>query len=103
VPWPITADAVAAHAGSPVRDADRAALERATAAAVAWVNRHVPLPPGGPDPDVELGTILLAARWYARRASPAGFAGFADFGPAYVRSSDPDVARLLGLGRPVVG
>lgn len=98
--WPITADDVAATSGSAVRDTDRAALERATAAAVDWVEAHVPGPYGAP---AELGAVLLAARWFARRSSPAGFASFAELGPAYVSRTDPDVARLLGLGRPVVG
>jgi hypothetical protein len=99
--WPITADDVAAQLGTPVRDADAGALDRATAAAVDYVQAHVP--PPHDTAAVALGTCLLAARWFARRGSPGGFASFGEFGPAYVRSTDPDVARLLGLDRPVVG
>jgi hypothetical protein len=99
--WPVTAADVAAQLGTPVRDVDAGALDRATAAAVDYVQVHVPAPLD--TPAVTLGTCLLAARWFARRGSPGGFASFGEFGPAYVRSTDPDVARLLGLDRPVVG
>lgn len=50
--------------------------------------------------------VLVAARIYARRSSPAGLASYGELGPAEVLRLDPDVARLAGLGRnayPVVG
>jgi hypothetical protein len=50
--------------------------------------------------------VLAAARLYARRSSPAGLASYAEFGAAEVLRLDPDVARLLGVGRyapPAVG
>jgi hypothetical protein len=56
--------------------------------------------------DVWLGTVLLVNRYLARRGSPTGVAEFGDFGPAAVVRTDPDVERLLGLGRygrPVIG
>lgn len=50
--------------------------------------------------------ILAAARLYGRRSSPTGLASYGDFGPAEVLRLDPDVSRLLGVGRyapPAVG
>lgn len=50
--------------------------------------------------------ILAAARLYARRSSPAGLASYGEFGAAEVLRLDPDVSRLLGVGRyapPAVG
>lgn len=62
------------------------------------------LPPVG-DRIVFAG-VLAAARLYARRSSPAGLASFGEFGAAEVLRLDPDVSKLLGVGRyapPVVG
>lgn len=47
---------------------------------------------------IRLGTARLAQRWHARRTSPMGQAGFADF-PAGILREDPDIAKLLGIGR----
>lgn len=58
------------------------------------------------DPDVIKAAQLLAARLYARKGSPQGLASYGDFGPAPVTRLDPDVERLLGVGRydrPAVG
>ncbi|WP_024794195.1 hypothetical protein [Tomitella biformata] len=52
------------------------------------------------------GGIMLAARLYRRRNSPAGVESFGDMGTAYVQRNDPDLALLLDLGRytaPAVG
>lgn len=57
-------------------------------------------------PAVQLGAALLVGRLHARKGSPQGLVGFSEFGPAAVLREDPDVARLLGLGRyakPVAG
>lgn len=56
--------------------------------------------------DVQLAGILAAGRLWARRSSPAGLASFGEFGAAEIIRLDPDVDRLLGLGRhaaPAVG
>lgn len=45
-----------------------------------------------------LGAAMLAHRWYSRRASPLGVAGYAEFGSAGILRYDPDIARLLGIG-----
>jgi hypothetical protein len=79
-------------------------VERARAAAAAYVERVRPdldwsAEGFDPGPDIREGGILLAARWHARRSSPAGLASYAEFGPADVPRLDVDVERLLGIGR----
>jgi hypothetical protein len=83
-------------------------LADAAAAASAFAARHGagvvldPLVPVEVSADVRLGAVMLAGRWFQRRNSITGVASFGDFGPAYVKSTDPDVAMLLGLYRPGV-
>lgn len=50
-------------------------------------------------PRIVLGAKMLGSRLWSRRSSPAGIASFAEFGPAVVLRYDPDIERLLGLGR----
>lgn len=52
-----------------------------------------------PDRDTHLGTIRLAARWYARRLTPSALIELGDLGGARVPSFDPDIERLLRIGR----
>lgn len=54
-----------------------------------------------PDPsgDLFLGTIRLAGRWHIRRRSPDGLIQMAELGASRVPSFDPDIERLLGIGR----
>jgi hypothetical protein len=47
---------------------------------------------------VRLGAAMLAHRWYARRASPLGVAGYGELGSAGILRYDPDIARLLDIG-----
>lgn len=51
-----------------------------------------------PTPEILLGSAMLAHRWYSRRASPLGVAGYAELGAAGILRYDPDIARLLGMG-----
>lgn len=44
------------------------------------------------------GAVLLSARVFRRKNSPAGVEAFGDLGPVYVQRNDPDVAMLLRLG-----
>jgi hypothetical protein len=45
---------------------------------------------------VQQAALILAARYYQRRASPMGImTGFADYGIARISKQDPDVAALL--------
>lgn len=46
-----------------------------------------------------LGTIRLAVRWYDRRKSPDGGVVMGDMGTSYIPSIDPDISRMLGIGR----
>lgn len=56
----------------------------------------------GPDGDWaahhRYGATLLAARFYRRKDSPAGFQMQGMEAAVYVSRNDPDVAQLLGLG-----
>lgn len=56
--------------------------------------------------DIRTGLIMWAQRQWARRSSPTGITGYSDSGATYVARWDPDVERLLRIGkwaRPVVG
>lgn len=54
-----------------------------------------------PDPPerIQLGTIRLAGRWHTRRRSPDGLIEMKELGASRVPSFDPDIDRMLGLGR----
>jgi hypothetical protein len=47
---------------------------------------------------VKLAAAMLAHRWYSRRSSPLGVAGYGELGSAGILRYDPDIARLLGIG-----
>jgi hypothetical protein len=77
-------------------------------AAVAFVERNRPRfnyradPLSAyPDPtaDLHLGTIRLAARWKDRTRSPDGMVAMGEMGSARVTSFDPDIDRMLRIGR----
>lgn len=64
-----------------------------------WTTPEPPaLPAYEPPATVLLGAAMLAHRWYARRGSPLGVAGYAELGAAGILRYDPDIARLLGIG-----
>ena len=48
--------------------------------------------------DVQLGTVILAARLYARRGTMLGLAQLGDGLVGSILRADPDVARLLRIG-----
>lgn len=87
---------------------DDAALELAADAAAEYVEELKPehwttpeppaLPVYDPPATVKLGAAMLAHRWYARRGSPLGVAGYQELGAAGILRYDPDIARLLGIG-----
>jgi hypothetical protein len=54
-----------------------------------------------PDPpkNFELGAMRLAYRWHIRRRSPDGLVSMAELGAARIPSFDPDIERLLKIGR----
>lgn len=88
---------------------DDARLETALAAAEAFVERvrrgefnfdqdpESDLP--APTADVRLGTLMLASRLNTRRRSPDGMVSMSEQGTASVVANDPDIARLLRIGR----
>ncbi|MEU0467209.1 phage head-tail connector protein [Amycolatopsis sp. NPDC006131] len=87
---------------------DDAVLEVQLDAAVAFVERvrsdidyteDEVNPQPKPDPDLVLGTIRLAGRWFTRRRSPDALVAMGELGSARIPSFDPDIERLLGIGR----
>ena len=81
-------------------DLDSAALSAAVSAAQAWVNANTD-DYNAPAEARKLGTILLAAKWYKRRATASGMQSYdGDF--TFVPRYDADVERLLGLNKPRV-
>ncbi|MBB2500264.1 hypothetical protein H5411_14160 [Amycolatopsis echigonensis] len=48
---------------------------------------------------MSLGTVRLAAREFARRRSPEALIDMGELGSARIPSFDPDIERLLGIGR----
>lgn len=72
---------------------------------VAQASNTDPAPDDWPD-SVRMGATMLAARVFRRRNTPGGVEAAGDFGIAYVRRNDPDIAQFLELGdygRPGVG
>lgn len=57
-------------------------------------------------PDVVEGANMLGVRLWRRKDTPGGVEVYGEFGIAYVRRLDPDIAMLLELGdwsKPGVG
>jgi hypothetical protein len=52
-----------------------------------------------PTADLVLGTVRLAGRWHDRRRAPNGQTAMAELGRTSVPSVDPDISRLLRIGR----
>lgn len=52
-----------------------------------------------PTADIVTGTLRLAGRWHTRRRSPDGLVDMGELGSGRVPSVDPDIERLLGIGR----
>src|SRR5262245_19753957 len=46
-------------------------------------------------PEVVEAILMLASRYYARRNSPEGVAGWGDLGVVRILASDPDIRSLL--------
>jgi hypothetical protein len=99
----LTTGVVRAGSGlRPSTDVEETALELAADAAAEYVeDLHPELFTGQafqPTARVRLGATMLANRWYQRRSSPLGIAGYAEMGGAGILRYDPDIARLLGIG-----
>lgn len=107
--WPPVLDALKADLSIDLDDTrDDDALELMLAAAVSFVESVRPkfnyvadpvseLP--DPTPDLELGTIRLAGRWKTRQRSPDGLVAMAEMGSTRIPSFDPDIEKLLRIGR----
>lgn len=99
--WPPTLAELKADIGIE-DDRDDAQLTTVLAAAVSFVQRVRPGPlgtaPDGTD-DLVLGTLRLAGRWHVRRRSPDALIQMGELGASRVPSFDPDIERLLGIGR----
>lgn len=52
-----------------------------------------------PTHNLRTGTVRLAVRWYERLRSPEGLVDLGELGSARIPSVDPDIERLLGIGR----
>ncbi|NUR80718.1 MAG: hypothetical protein HOQ21_09780 [Dermatophilaceae bacterium] len=93
-------------------DGDRQRLERVFNAAVEFVERihrgrfNFNGDPGStapaPGENLRLGTLMLARRWNTRRRSPDGLVAMGELGASRVSFGDPDVDRLLRLGRHAI-
>lgn len=52
-----------------------------------------------PTDDLWLGTVRLAARWKSRTRSVDGLVDMGELGAGRVPTVDPDIERMLGIGR----
>lgn len=107
--WPPTLDDLKTDLSvTDTRDDER--LQQVLDAAVAFVERTrdgdfnfagdlgSTLP--DPTPDLVLGTLRLAGRWHTRRRSPDALVQLGqDMGSSRVPGIDPDIERLLRIGR----
>lgn len=81
---------------------DDSVLSDAVDAAKYAMAQHLVFPDDGVLPgDLRQAFMLRVQRYMARRNSPEGVAGFADFGAVRVSSDDPDIVRLEGPYRTV--
>lgn len=99
----VTAADVSEYLGLPAT-ADQAWLAKCAAAASAYVNAlpHVvtsETPPPEWTADTAAGATMLAGRLYQSRNAPLGAAGFDAMGGVVVTRTDPELARLLRIGR----
>lgn len=96
----LTVEDVLAALGIPLAGGlDRDWCEAVTAAAAEYVDRLPHVTPGAWDSPTRIGATMLAVRLYHSRSAPLGAAG-ADIAGGLVRATtDPEVGRLLRLGR----
>lgn len=103
MPGWLTAQAVADNAEVKGVTGASVPLQSAAAAAETWVEGTArpdlawSAPEFSVPADVKLGAMLLAWRWYQRRASPLGVVIAPSGDPVEILRNDPDIARLLGV------
>lgn len=78
-------------------DAAVAFVERVHSGAYAFGDPFSPLPE--PDADLVLGAVRLASRWYSRPRSPDGLVQAGDLGTSRIPTFDPDIDRMLKIGK----
>lgn len=93
---PVTTDMVTESLGLLSGDVDYG-LRSCVAAVNTLIGQWVPRDEQESPATIHAG-VMLAARIYRRRNSPAGVESFGELGPVYVSRYDPDLAMLLGLG-----
>lgn len=54
---------------------------------------------GDPDDDLVLGTLRLAGRWFTRKRAPDDLIAAAELGTTRLPGLDPDITRMLRIGR----
>jgi hypothetical protein len=107
--WPPLLADFKTDLGISLSDVDNDAnLSSDLAAAVAYVQRVRPTFDYANNPmdckvpvtdDLWNGTVAYARRLYQRRRSPDGVVSLGDQGVGRVPVSDPDIERMLGIGR----
>ena len=95
-PGPTSSEQVAAMLSLPAEDPELPGVVAAANSLVCvWLS---PAPDGEWAAHHRYGATLLAARFYRRKDSPAGFQMQGMEAAVYVSRNDPDIAQLLGLG-----
>lgn len=79
-------------------DAAVSFYERVKSGKIDFTNSVLPELPT-PTSDMRLGIVRLAYRWHIRRRSPAMLMALGDLGETRLPSFDPDIERLLQIGR----
>ena len=69
-------------------------LSWALSSAQSWMDDHC-YPEGIASSEVQYATLLQASRWYKRRQSPEGVAGFSDFGAVRITAIDVDIKLMI--------
>ena len=94
----VTADDVRDYLRLP-EDADAAWLQEAADAATGYVNALAHVDAEEWYAGERTGAIMLAGRIYSSRNAPLGAAGFDAMGGIITSRTDPEIARLLRVGR----
>lgn len=109
MPGWLTSQEVVDHVEVKGVSASSVPLTSATSAAVTWVEKTArpdidwAVTPFTIPADVHLGAIMLAWRWYQRRASPLGVVTAPTGDPVEILRNDPDISRLLGVASGTEG
>ncbi len=98
----LTVEAVRDQLGLADTSTAAAELTPVVAAVAALVRDYNDEPEGEWPENLRLGAVMLAARIYRRRNSPAGVETMGELGPVYVSRNDPDLAQLLKIGKYAV-